>query len=541
MLRVITLVLGSLLLSACGGGGSSSGSNAVAVYAISLAFTRDTSATPNPFQMTASLYKDGQAETGAAADLDIKLGRGSHGVISEIAPGQYQFTVTPVGTGEYPLTVSYHGVSVQRTALVLAGVQAGWGQPMAVAGLVNTPGYEDGVTVSADGQYLFVQYGPLYFSAFQLFNTARANGGCGGDRLHPTRCTHPWLDDTIGPYTAPARPGFFTGRIDTVNASNRHNANSWMVGDDQSPIFAPSTMFYGFIRQADGSYAEPFYLAFNDDNDALANPYGMSFVLHGDGTATMAFAFDDPADSDMVDVKGDGTQMVASGVDVYTDNITPGQNTNLGSLVPSGVPGTHPIHGSPFASQLVNFGKTGTNGIYGTQGNPHLYAENGIVKSIWTDDEQDSDSDRGDLSVYVLTSGSFPNGSWSKLVLPSVINKPLPSNEIQPFFTGTGLYYTHSSDSELPAIYYSAYSGAQTLSDYQNANNWAAPITLLSADNFTPANAADIGKIVAVGEPTLAHYDGNDYLYFVYGYIRGFDSISGLPDIDMQAGYIRKQ
>jgi hypothetical protein len=540
MSRLLILMLCSLLLAACGGGGSS-GSTATSVYSISLTFSRDTGSTPNPFQVTASLYKDGEVETGAAANLDITLDRGSQGVVSEIAPGQYQFTVTPTGTGEYPVTVSYHGVSVQRTALVLAGVQTGWGQPMAVAGLVNTPGYEDGVTVSGDGQYLFVQYGPLYFSAIQLFNTPRANGGCGGDRLNPTRCSHPWLDNTIGPYAAPERPGFFTGRIDVSNGTNLHNANSWMVGDDQSPIFAPSTMFYGFKRQADGSYAEPFYLTFADDNDALANPYGMSFVLHGDGTATMAFAFDDPADSDMVDVNGDGSLMVASGADVYTDNITLGHNTNLGTLIPSGVPGTHPIHGSPFASQLVNFGKTGTNGIYGTQGNPHLYAGNGSIKSIWTDDEQDSDSDRGDLSVYVLTAGTFPNGSWSKLVLPTVINQALPSNEIQPFFTGSGLYFTRSSDTELPAIYYSAYSGAQTLGDYQNANNWTTPTKLLSAAKFTPANPADIGKIVAVGEPTLAHYAGHDYLYFVYGYIRGFDSVSGLPDIDMQAGYIRKQ
>ena len=525
------------MVAGCGGGGSANPDDT-----ISLSFTRVTTSTPNPFQVTASLTKaGGQAVTGAAADLMIQLDRGSRSAIREVSPGRYQFTVTPAGTGEYPVSVSYQGTSVTRTALVLASVQAGWGQPMAVAGLVNTAGYEDGVTVSADGQYLFVQYGPLYFSAFQLFNTPRANGGCGGDRLNPTRCTHPWLDDTIGPYTAPQRPGFFTGRIDTATGKNRHNANSWMIGDDQSPIFAPSTMFYGFKRQADGRYAQPFYLAFDDDHDALANPYGMSFVLHGNGTATMAFAFDDPADSDQVDVNGDGSLMVASGVDVYTDTITLGQNTNLGTLVPSGVIATPPIHGTPFDSQLVNFGKTGTDGIYGTQGNPHLYAENGVIKSIWTDDEQDSDSDRGDLSVYVLTAGAFPNGSWSKLVLPSVINKPLPSSESQPFFTGTGLYFTHTSDSELPALYYSAYSGSQSLNDYQNASNWATPVKLLSGDSFTPGKTADIGKIVAVGEPTIAHFNGSDYLYFVYGYIRGFDKTTGLPDIDMQAGYLRKQ
>ncbi|MEJ2440049.1 MAG: hypothetical protein P8Z72_10320 [Gammaproteobacteria bacterium] len=218
---VLSFVAG---LSACGGGGASGG--AAPAYSISLAFTRLTSASTNPFRVTVSLTQDGQAVTGAATDLQITLGRGSHNSVREVAPGQYAFTVIPDGTGEYPVSVSYHGASFSRTPLVLAQVQAGWGQPMAVAGLVNTPGYEDGVTVSADGQYLFVQYGPVYFGAFQLFTTPRANGGCGGNRLSPTRCTHPWLDDTIGPYAAPARPGFFTGRIDVTNGTNRHNSNS---------------------------------------------------------------------------------------------------------------------------------------------------------------------------------------------------------------------------------------------------------------------------------------------------------------------------
>lgn len=51
-------------------------------------------------------------------------------------------------------------VSVTRTpasaALVLAQVQADWAQPMAVVGLVKTPGYADEMTVSGDGQCLDV-------------------------------------------------------------------------------------------------------------------------------------------------------------------------------------------------------------------------------------------------------------------------------------------------------------------------------------------------------------------------------------------------
>ena len=161
------------------------------------------------------------------------------------------------------------------------------------------------------------------------------------------------------------------------------------------------------------------------------------------------------------------------------------------------------------------------------------------MQSIWTDDERDAPgtgSDRGDLAVYGLTAGSFPDGTWLKVLLPDVINQAWPSSEIQPFFTGAGLYFTHSSDTELPEIYYAAYSGAQTLSAYQEPSNWGAPVQILGV------GAVDaVGKITAIGEPTIAHYQGDEYLYFVYGYIRGYDPVSGLPDIDMQAGYVKKQ
>ena len=50
-----------------------------------------------------------------------------------------------------------------------------------------------------------------------------------------------------------------------------------------------------------------------------------------------------------------------------------------------------------------------------------------------------------------------------------------------------------------------------------------------------------VGKVIAIGEATIANYQGTEYLYFVYGIVRGFDSTSGLPDINMQAGFIKKR
>jgi hypothetical protein len=175
----------TIFLMACSGGGGGGGGGAQAVSqttTISLSFTRVKSSSPNPFIVSAEVLQGGGPLTGQSGTVQVTLGQGSLGLITESSPGVYQFTVTPSQTGEHPVTVSLSGTTVTRTALVASEVHPDWGQPMAVSGLVNTEGYEDGVTITKDGEYLFVQYGALYASAFFLFDTPRASGGCGGDR-----------------------------------------------------------------------------------------------------------------------------------------------------------------------------------------------------------------------------------------------------------------------------------------------------------------------------------------------------------------------
>lgn len=459
--------------------------------------------------------------------------------VTDRGNGLYRASLSATKTGEFPLTISIGDVSETRTPLILKDVHSNWSQPMKVRGYVNTEGYEDGLTVTPNGEYLFVQTGPHYFMGVFAMTASRTNSGCGGatSRLTPTRCEHPWVNDLIGSYTAPERPGFFDGRLS--GDKHLHNSNSYNVAVDAAPNFAMATMFYGFKRQSDGSFKEPFYIAFDDQNDAIINPFGMSFMDNGDGTtATMLFSFDDPSDPDMVDLAGDGSVMVQSYFDVYTTQITYGQNNNLGEFVPAGAAGAKPVRGTTFNSTLVNFGKTGLNGIAGTQGNPSIYFdENRVVKSIWTDDEFDSGGDHGELSVYVLTSGTFPNGTWQKVTLPTKINIADPSDETQPYFTGNGLYFTRSGNSN-PEIWYSSYSGDHSVSGYGNAANWGTPEKILSMDS-----TSELGRIVTIGEPTIATYEGETYLYFIYGYNRSYDgdkpARTGLYDIDLQAGYIK--
>ncbi|MDF1663296.1 MAG: hypothetical protein P1V97_16105, partial [Planctomycetota bacterium] len=213
-----------------------------------------------------------------------------------------------------------------------------------------------------------------------------------------------------------------------------------------------------------------------------------------------------------------------------------GQTNFLGKYVPSGPPGMAPLRSTPFPSQKVDFGNIGINGNAGTQGNPHLHDVNGVVESIWTDDEFDTGGDEGELSVYVLTAGTFPTGTWQKVILPSVVNAPAPTNDIQPFFSGSELFFTRSSPTALPEVFRAAYSGGKLATDYGNSGNWATPVKILGVNPSTT-----IGTVTAIGEPTIATINGKEVMFFVYGVIRGFDATSGLADVNLQAGFINKE
>jgi len=461
---------------------------------------------------------------------------------SESESGIYEATLTPTRTGEFEITVTENsvlGISNTLHPLVLGNIHDDWGQPMMVEGQVNTDGYEDGIAISPDGEYMFVQYSPAYFSGLILFNFPRAQGGCGGDRLSPERCTHPWIDNTIGPVSAPERPDFYTMRINE-DGTWRHNSVSWGMGDDTLNLFSVSNVFYGFKRQLDGSYREPFMIAFDDESDGINSPFGLS-VLPDYGSSEeylLALSFNAPDDGKNVDFDGDGNADAESLLDIYTLKSTLGEPINLGNFNYSGTPGTPPQRDSSFTLTQVGFSSTGIEGLAGTQGNPHLYRESSTVSSIWTDDEYDAKgpgSDHGELSVYVNLTDGYPSSSWQKIVLPEPVNLPDPSQEIQPFFNGSELYFTRSDDTELPAVWMSKYSGTHTQTDFGNTALWNAPIKVLAA-----SSEQEVGSIIAIGEPTIGTINGEEVMFFVYGVVRGFDDASGLADLDMQAGYVRR-
>lgn len=503
------------------------------VKTVSLAFER----VPNnngldAFDVTATLSLDEVAQVGITPTVTVD--RGTNSTAMDNGDGTYTFQVTPSQTGEHPVKVCYDTVCVTRTALVLKEVHSDWGQPMSVSGLVNTEGYEDGITITPDGQYLLTQTGPNYASGSFVYDAPREIGGCGGSRLVPTVCTHPWINEVIGPFTAPERPGFHNGRFD-ADGVLLHNANSWGMTPGQVGLFSQSTMFYGFKRQSDGTFAEPFFISFDDENDALAGPFGMSFVMTGADTATMIFSHRDETGQVMVDTDNNGSFDTPSGFDLQTLEVTLGQNTSLGELVATGTPVTPPVRGSHWPITPVGLSAVGTDGIFGSQGNGHLFELDGSIHSIWTDDEYDTDEDAGEISVYVLTSGAFPDGEFEKTVLPSKINVPgIENREIMPFFTGSRLYFAKDNDERLPEVWFAGYSGPQTSAGYANNANWSDSSRLLQYDE----SDTSIGSVFAIGEPTVATVDGNDQLFFGYVVKRGIDPITGYPDANFQAGYV---
>ncbi len=471
-------------------------------------------------EILVELVSGSKPSTGLKDRLELEIPEGmTASDFAEIEDGIYRTLLTPSRTGEFEITVSEATVfefSETLHPLVLADVHEDWGQPMMVEGLVNTEGYEDGIAISPDGEHLFAQYSPAYFSGLILFNFAREDGGCGGDRLSPERCTHPWIDNTIGPVSAPERPDFYTTRINS-DGTWRHNSESWGMGDDTLNLFSVSNVFYGFKRQPDGSYREPFMIAFDDEGDGISSPFGVS-VLPDYGSSEeylLALSFNAPDDGSTVDFDDDGNVDAESLLDIYTLQATLGKPINLGNFNYSGTPGTPPQRDSSFKLTQAGFSSIGVEGLAGTQGNPHLYRESATVSSIWTDDEYDAKgpgSDHGELSVYVNLTNNYPSSEWHKVVLPEPVNLPDPSQEIQPFFNGSELYFTRSDDTELPAIWMSQYSGTHTQTDFGNTALWATPVKVLAA-----SPDQQVGNIIAIGEPTVGTIDGDEVMFFVYG------------------------
>lgn len=490
----LALILGIILSTAC-----SKESQPPSADRLELNLQRVITNSFDTVKVTASVTRSGAGLSGKT--LQVSASKGLVSTVGDKGNGQYEFILQPDATGVYRIEVNVDGLSVVRDALVFDEIAAELGQPMAVPGdYVNSEGYEDGVTISPDGEYLFVQYGPVYFSgiihvasicsdpSYSLHNI----NDCAG------RDNSDWIFKTIGPYNDSKRPGFPSARITAGDLSHLSNI---VVPGVANGVFVPPTVFYGFKRQSDGSFAEPFKLAFDDANRGVQSLYGLSFHLLGNNMANFTVSWNDYFNN-----QGDDDADLYSGTASLGQDVSFGQVTYSGDFIASTAPDI----------ALVNLADH-----TGVQGNSHIYADTSeVVQSLWVDDEVSSH----DLAVYIRTSGTFPNGSWQKLVLPASINTT--AEESQPFFTGSRLYLRRAD-----AIVYHDYLGSGG-ADYDQDAAWGNAVTVLRSNISTTT-----GETVVVGEPTLASYQGKTYLYFVYGINRG-TGLNGLIDINMDAGFV---
>ena len=476
------------------------------ITTLELAMTRVPAPGLDPFEVTVTVRVDGVPTAGKPVAATV---RGTATNINDTGDGTYAFTVMPTATGVYPVVITLDDLTVTREAIVLDLVGDGVGQPMAVPGtFVNTPGYEDGITVTPDGQYLFVQYGPLYFSGIANLGTICADPNLSAGYNLNTCAGRPnagLVFDTIGPYTAPARPNF---HAEAIVADHVRHLPGFVIPNVANGLAAVPTAFYGFHRQPDGTFAEPFRVAF-DDPKGINGPFGLSFVQRTDGTTTFALAW-----NNFLDDLGD------EGADIHTGTLTLGEDHSLGTVTYGAAFG-----GDSFGSIVPTIEPVNFPSHVGQQGNPHLGTDaGGAITSIWTDDETGS----FDLAVHRLTAGSFPDGTWTRETLPPIINTP--DEEDQPFFTGRELIFSRGAS--IVSHAYRPTNGA-CANGFTSADCWGPETVLLGGLGNTAA-----GELFGVGEPTVATIDGKRLLYFAVIKVRDSQQFPGIVDFDLDAGFV---
>lgn len=463
-----------LLLAACSSEGDpSKPPGASTPAALALELTREDSPAPYPVVVTARVTSsDGRPVAGLSVEFTAE--GGTVGAVEESAEGAYRVTVKPSlaagDGGEVVVRAKVAELSAEATAVVLPVVDAAWGQPERVPGVVNTAGTEDSAEVSPDGEWLIVgTYSPTDVLCCIAGNDLP---GCTGSPASPTS---PACNTTHGPYAAPERPDMpGAGRI-LSETEIEHTIPAIGVTD---PLFAlPPVAAYGFKKQPDGSFAEPFVIAIDMDGFTYS-PFGFTYLgAPNDGAASVLFAFDPLHGPD-------------TGPDLYHADITLGAPVSLGkySFV------NNFLVADPFpAAQLplLPMDPFQSNPSFG-----HGY--------VWFDTEGPVEKD-----LFVTKpSGAVPGASFGETVV-AAISKP-DVEEFQPFV-----------DEASSTLYFSRGFRDIAASDYAGGDpalpaSFGEPRVTLGLDALPDG----IGDIVGLGEPSVGRpAEGGEWLYFVY-YVR---------------------
>ncbi|MFV1966013.1 MAG: hypothetical protein ACC628_11355 [Pirellulaceae bacterium] len=313
----------------------------------------------------------------------------------------------------------------------------------------------------------------------------------------------PAANAVIGPYQAPQRPGLFGAERILSRSKIRHECLSLGLTEAMGLALPPAAAF-GFRRQPDGSFADPFVIGFSMDGFPWGGPFAFTFVSPPqDNRATLLFSWDDFSDSP------------DTGVDQFFVDVTLGApvvlgayrwNTRTKATVRSGFSATR--------LALDGFGAETTT----RQSNGHFAGG-----WLWFDDETVSDN------IWMTKpTGRIPSTTWSRpQTVPRVNDLSAPKG--QPFFAPPVLYFT-SVSRERMAIYSAELKGV----DPTKGDSWTAPKPELVGES-ADWKSGRTGAIVGLGEPSVAQPRADEtWLYFVY--IR--KTASG---VDANVGRVRRR
>ncbi len=363
------------------------------------------------------------------------------------------------GTGEYKIRAQLNGSDkkIEKTAVVLSYVSEDWNQAEKVRGYVNTKGWEDGAFISADGQWLFIQYLPVPIDC--MFS---------GNPKDKT-CTK-----AVGPVDAPYRPDMPGAERVSADGTIRHECPSLNFYDSPFPV--PPNSLYVFKRQKDGSFKDPHPIYFKGVDGCLS-PFGPT-LLKGKGGYIFLFAFDNPFLNNAELREGD----------LYAMSIELGENFILGRF-----------EWEDGKIVLRNFnGKIIGNPLEGHQGNPqHWIRKDGKIYIFYDDENR-----RKDLFVVSSVKGIFSEEWDESRLIPFPVSSPA-NLESQPFFDGKRIYFRRDVE-----ILSSEWMGE----NFSTTSSWGKIETVLKGEGFS----AKEGRIIGVGEPSIANVNGHRELYFVY-------------------------
>ncbi len=411
-------------------------------------------------------------------DQDIKV-RVTNGQVTVVqrGPGTLVTRVVPsITSGEIEVRVQTPTVVTARTYIVLPKVERHWDQPEAVPGDVNTLGWEDSVEVSPDGEWLLIgSYTPVSLFCClggKAFNGAVSEQVCAGATADGDGSS-PACETSRGPYSAPLRPGL--GGAERILSGTHIIDRAPLLGVDDSKHALPPVSGFGFHRQADGSFREPFVIKFENDGYTWSGGgFGHTFLGAPSGAnARLVLAFSAP-DSQ-------------TGNDLFLTSVRLGQPIILGRYAFE-LPGKIVRH--DFRIEPLKL-----HDLKGHQGNPNLGAG-----YLWFDNEGEW---REDLWAAKNSSGD-PLGPYEPAERVAV--STFWKKDTQPYFHGGRLYWSE----DFQSIRSAAFSGSAPAEE----SSWSDARVEVGLDG---TGVKRVGGIVSLGETSIATDRNRDnWLYFVY-------------------------